>query len=315
MKRKDGISIAARTCHMKINEGWPHPHCQQPGVRMAPNYTYNFKATLVDVTGSIVVTCFSPEANSLLLPVTELLSYVSDADPYTLPEIIRDLEHTKHIFTVHIAPGSRRGNTKYILEDAADAPQPTLPTAPPTVHQPLSPTTVTEQPPDTSPPETPPAELVEQELGIVSEMPATEITPPPGIDESIEKAAYHAESSSGPTRRQLFIEAPQETVEQTTEATQQESQEVTSALPEQPINEPQDTATTITDLPATLTVGQQTMTEPDSSPPNYIVSCRNDGKFDKNMAMLGSVRETSTKMGNNYPVGSVMIGFFVFVVI
>ena len=89
--------------------------------------SYNFKATLSDVTGSIIVTCFSPGANSLLLPVTELLSYVPEPDPYTLPPLIKDLEHTKKIFTVHIAPGSRRGNTKFILQHAADAPQPALP--------------------------------------------------------------------------------------------------------------------------------------------------------------------------------------------
>ena len=68
---------------------------------------YNFKATLKDDTGTIVVTCFSPQANSLLFPVTEVLSYMADPDPYTLPPIIKDLEQTMHVFTLHIAPGSR----------------------------------------------------------------------------------------------------------------------------------------------------------------------------------------------------------------
>lgn len=139
---------------MKIAEGWPHRYCRQPGVRLTPNYTYNFKATLSDVTGSIVVTCFSPEANSLLLPVTELLSYVSDPDPYTLPAIIKGLEHTKHIFTVHIAPGSRRGKTKFILQNAADAPQPTLPNIPTPTQQVCSSTAVIEHSPQDVSPET-----------------------------------------------------------------------------------------------------------------------------------------------------------------
>ncbi|KAI3728405.1 hypothetical protein L6452_17040 [Arctium lappa] len=39
------------------------------------------------------------------------------------------------------------------------------------------------------------------------------------------------------------------------------------------------------------------------------------GRFDKNITRRGSVPETSTKKGNNYPVGPIMLGFFVFVVI
>ncbi|XP_076934017.1 uncharacterized protein LOC143600123 [Bidens hawaiensis] len=39
------------------------------------------------------------------------------------------------------------------------------------------------------------------------------------------------------------------------------------------------------------------------------------GKFDKNITRRGSVAPSSTKKGNNYPVGPIMLGFFVFVVI
>ncbi|XP_071702133.1 uncharacterized protein [Rutidosis leptorrhynchoides] len=39
------------------------------------------------------------------------------------------------------------------------------------------------------------------------------------------------------------------------------------------------------------------------------------GKFDKNITRRGSVRESSTKKGEKLPVGPLMIGFFVFVVI
>ncbi|KAI3720424.1 stress-associated endoplasmic reticulum protein 2 [Cynara cardunculus var. scolymus] len=38
-------------------------------------------------------------------------------------------------------------------------------------------------------------------------------------------------------------------------------------------------------------------------------------KFDKNIVRRGSVPETSAKKGKSYPVGPVMLGFFVFVVI
>ncbi|XP_057496324.1 uncharacterized protein LOC130781227 [Actinidia eriantha] len=38
-------------------------------------------------------------------------------------------------------------------------------------------------------------------------------------------------------------------------------------------------------------------------------------RFDKNITKRGAVPETTTKKGNNYPVGPVLLGFFVFVVI
>ncbi|TYJ05410.1 hypothetical protein E1A91_A12G162500v1 [Gossypium mustelinum] len=38
-------------------------------------------------------------------------------------------------------------------------------------------------------------------------------------------------------------------------------------------------------------------------------------KFQKNITKRGVVSETSTKKGKDYPVGPVLLGFFVFVVI
>ncbi|CAK7336154.1 unnamed protein product [Dovyalis caffra] len=38
-------------------------------------------------------------------------------------------------------------------------------------------------------------------------------------------------------------------------------------------------------------------------------------RFDKNITKRGAVPETSTKKGKDYPVGPVLLGFFVFVVI
>ncbi|KAL4384960.1 hypothetical protein GQ457_15G003800 [Hibiscus cannabinus] len=37
-------------------------------------------------------------------------------------------------------------------------------------------------------------------------------------------------------------------------------------------------------------------------------------KFQKNITKRGTVPETTTKKGNDYPVGPVLLGFFVFVV-
>ncbi|XP_047308487.1 stress-associated endoplasmic reticulum protein 2-like [Impatiens glandulifera] len=38
-------------------------------------------------------------------------------------------------------------------------------------------------------------------------------------------------------------------------------------------------------------------------------------KFDKNIKRRGAVPETTAKKGNSYPVGPVVLGFFIFVVI
>ncbi|KAL2514567.1 Protein spire like [Forsythia ovata] len=45
------------------------------------------------------------------------------------------------------------------------------------------------------------------------------------------------------------------------------------------------------------------------------IADRKVGKFEKNITKRGIVPEASTKKGNNYPVGPVFLGFFVFVVI
>lgn len=38
-------------------------------------------------------------------------------------------------------------------------------------------------------------------------------------------------------------------------------------------------------------------------------------KFDRNITKRGAVPETSTKKGKDYPVGPILLGFFIFVVI
>ncbi|XP_073130744.1 uncharacterized protein [Henckelia pumila] len=38
-------------------------------------------------------------------------------------------------------------------------------------------------------------------------------------------------------------------------------------------------------------------------------------KFDKNITRRGAVSETNTKKGSKFPVGPILLGFFIFVVI
>ncbi|XP_038691982.1 stress-associated endoplasmic reticulum protein 2-like [Tripterygium wilfordii] len=45
------------------------------------------------------------------------------------------------------------------------------------------------------------------------------------------------------------------------------------------------------------------------------VAERKVAKFQRNISKRGSVAETSTKKGYDYPVGPILLGFFVFVVI
>uniref|UniRef100_A0A453RLL5 Stress-associated endoplasmic reticulum protein n=1 Tax=Aegilops tauschii subsp. strangulata TaxID=200361 RepID=A0A453RLL5_AEGTS len=42
---------------------------------------------------------------------------------------------------------------------------------------------------------------------------------------------------------------------------------------------------------------------------------RKTAKFQKNITKRGSVPETTVKKGNDYPVGPIVLGFFIFVVI
>ncbi|CAN6347857.1 unnamed protein product, partial [Urochloa humidicola] len=42
---------------------------------------------------------------------------------------------------------------------------------------------------------------------------------------------------------------------------------------------------------------------------------RKSAKFQKNITRRGSVPETTVKKGNDYPVGPIVLGFFIFVVV
>ena len=71
-------------------------------------YSYCFKSIIVDVTGSALLTWFSPEAHSLLPACAKVLSNVPDPNPYELPPIIKDLQNTKHMFQVHFGVWSAK---------------------------------------------------------------------------------------------------------------------------------------------------------------------------------------------------------------
>ncbi|PWA97527.1 nucleic acid-binding, OB-fold protein [Artemisia annua] len=86
-----------RSCGNPVEEYMPHRHCHEPGTVPQPNYSYCFRATLADVTGSIVVACYSPAAHSLVPNITEVLT-----------------------FQLHLGKGSRRGYPNFILDHASE---------------------------------------------------------------------------------------------------------------------------------------------------------------------------------------------------
>lgn len=118
---------------LALPTGWCEPNT---------NYSYYFKATLADMTGGVIMTCFSPEENSMLPAITEVLSYTPDPDPHVLPSIIRDLENRKRTICLHFATCCRRGYPKLILDSAADAPPPMLPAVPRSAHEATTSSTV-----------------------------------------------------------------------------------------------------------------------------------------------------------------------------
>ena len=65
---------------------------------MPPLSSYCFKATINDETGARSLTCFSPEAHSMVKDISEVMSEVEHKDLYQLPHLLTALEGTKHIF-------------------------------------------------------------------------------------------------------------------------------------------------------------------------------------------------------------------------
>ena len=151
---------------------------------------------------------------------------MADPDPYTLPPIIKDLEQTLHVFTLHIAPGSRRGNTKLILDHAAEATPLALPAVPVHEQQPDSSTTLT----------------IHSPQQVATEIPTTQITPPPNTDDPDEKNRYSSGTVSKIIKKQLFEETgekpvPLEIPEAETETREHRKTRVPAE--DDPLNEPE----------------------------------------------------------------------------
>ncbi|PWA64669.1 helitron helicase-like domain-containing protein [Artemisia annua] len=194
-----------RGCGNPIEEHMPHRHCQEPGTQPVQNY----RATLADVTGSIVVACYIPAAHSLVPNIAEVLSYVPDRDPYTLPPIIKDLENTKRRFRIHVGKGSRRGYPNFILDHAADTPTPLFdePPASPGEASSSTPTrhvTTQEEPAEITPGTSSPPPIVPTPAHTI-----LRITTAP-VESTVEEAETSHEAERVPARRELFRESDEQ---------------------------------------------------------------------------------------------------------
>lgn len=181
------------------------------------NCSYCLRTTIADATGSLMVTCYSPAAHSLLPPITELLSYVSERDPYKIPSIVRDLENTNHRFTLHFSNGSRKRYPRFILDDAKDCdtlafpsvdaiqPLPALLPAPPVETQKTSLATTPDKPEQTAS-----AAICEPDSNIpatessFTEIPFTTLTPPPGYTDTKDKRKLPEIKEETVVKKQLF---------------------------------------------------------------------------------------------------------------
>ncbi|GKE50040.1 hypothetical protein Tco_1481298 [Tanacetum coccineum] len=93
-----------------------------------------------DGSGTISLTCFSNEANSLVKDCTELLNELPDKNPYQLLLALKELEGTTHTFQFHFDINNTHKRKVFVLDIVFTNIVPPLP-APPaeyTVPKPIS---------------------------------------------------------------------------------------------------------------------------------------------------------------------------------
>ncbi|GJV93168.1 DNA helicase [Tanacetum coccineum] len=81
-------------CRNQVIPGDLIPTCKNHGPQPTPTYSYCFKAIIGDGSGTISLTCFSNQVNSLIKDCNELLAELSDKNPYHLPSALKELEES-----------------------------------------------------------------------------------------------------------------------------------------------------------------------------------------------------------------------------
>ncbi|PWA90990.1 helitron helicase-like domain-containing protein [Artemisia annua] len=176
------------TCGKHMDEDNPHWHCHESLEQVKPDCNYCFKALLRDATGTIKVSCFSPEADRWARPCAEVIGEAPKKNRYTIPPGLRALENVTCIFQIHFGTGSKTYNRKFVIDSATKL-QPLLLEAPPTNTEDVGSSSV----------------LTEGATDMhVLEVAKDLSTPPPTTQESISETQDENLKISSTTKRELF---------------------------------------------------------------------------------------------------------------
>ncbi|GJU09981.1 DNA helicase [Tanacetum coccineum] len=105
----------------KIPEESPDPQCSDHGTQPLANNGYWNISIIDDDTVVATITCFSPEAHTFLPDCAE------NKDKRQVPNALKQLENTKHIFQYHFGKRAKPGDPDFNLDDAfLPSPQPLL---------------------------------------------------------------------------------------------------------------------------------------------------------------------------------------------
>ncbi|GKA51523.1 DNA helicase [Tanacetum coccineum] len=110
-------------CNKKVPEGSPNPQCSDHG----PQQLANYGATFDDGTAVATITCFSPEAHTFLPDCNDVVKNAENKDKRQVPDALKQLENTKHIFQYHFGKGAKPVDPDFNLDVAFQpSPQPLL---------------------------------------------------------------------------------------------------------------------------------------------------------------------------------------------
>nr|GEU49652.1 hypothetical protein [Tanacetum cinerariifolium] len=118
------------TCRNQVIPGDPIPTCKNHRPQPTSTYSYCFKAIIGDGSGTIPLTCFSNQVNSLIKDCNELLAELFDKNPYNLPSALKELEGTTHIFQFHFDTNNTSRKKDFVLHTVFTNTILSLPTPP-----------------------------------------------------------------------------------------------------------------------------------------------------------------------------------------
>nr|GEX04809.1 DNA helicase [Tanacetum cinerariifolium] len=146
------LNVKCTSCNKKVPK--ETSACSDHGLQPI-NYGYCFRILIDDGTAIATITCFSPEAHTFTPNCNDLVNNVQNKDNHSLPDALKALENTTHIFQYRFGQKAKPGRPNFSLDSVFSAsPQPLL-------HRP---------PPESA--TSPPQELLEQTSSTIIPLPA-----------------------------------------------------------------------------------------------------------------------------------------------